>query len=672
MSKQQKTNKLDKRYETNRQLDKSNNLKSNYEWLIYSGLIVLLTIVVYANSVSNGFVNWDDPVWVVNNPHIKSLSINSIWSMFTIFSNSNYCPLTVLVHATEYHFFGLNPHAFHVVNLMLHIFNTLLVFYLMHLIFKRIELSVIVSVFFAIHPMHVESVVWITELKDVLYAFFFILSLIFYVKYINTKQNQVSSIKYHKQKTYYLLTFIFFILSLLAKSAAITLPVILILFDYYLKPINFKPSTINYWLNKLPFLLVSIVFGIFAIKAQAAEHAIADITPYFNIIDRFFLVCYSVMYYIIRFFLPVSLSALHFYPLGLKGGLPWEYYFAPVFIILIITGVVFSKDYRKLLLFGLLFFLVNISLVLQVIPIGQAIVAERYTYVPYIGLFLIVGKLYCDIADKKSKDKSQKSKIYNLQSIIFKGALLIVILIFSYASYARTKVWKDGITLFTDVVDKYPGIFFGYEVKGESEAEAKDYDNALKDYQACMSLYPAYVSPYFGTGMIYYVTNDYKQAIYYLSKAIEIKPDYKEAYIGRAKAYIKSGDFKAVMLDCNKAIELNPNDGEAYISRGIAKGGMGDFQASILDFNKGLELKPGMAEAYINRGIAKGTMKDYEGSIQDFNISIKLNPELVDAYRNRGLTEIFIGKKNEACEDFRIAFSKGEKNAGMLIEKYCK
>ena len=130
---------------------------------------------------------------------------------------------------------------------------------------------------------------------------------------------------------------------------------------------------------------------------------------------------------------------------------------------------------------------------------------------------------------------------------------VLVVLIFSYASYARNKVWKDGVTLFTDVVNKYPNIFFGYEVKGESEAEVKDYDNALKDYQICMSLYPSYVSPYYGTGMIYYVTNDYKQAIKYLSKAIELKPDYAEAYGGRAKAFVK---WVTINLQWQTAIKL--------------------------------------------------------------------------------------------------------------------
>jgi protein O-mannosyl-transferase len=601
---------------------------------IFLGLILFITALVFSNSIMHEFLTWDDNLLVPENPDIKAISMQNINRIFTSYYIGMYQPLTTFTYALIYHFFKLDPHSYHAVSLILHIVNVALVFWLIYLMTARFEAAFIVSLFFGIHPMHVESVVWVAELKDVLYGLFFILSLCFYMMYLKKGKFIL-----------YVAAIISFILSCFSKSAAVTLPIILIILDYYFfKSLRSQVSSYKYWVKKIPFFIISVIFGIVSLKTQADEKAIVDITPLFSVIDRFFLVCYSTSYYIVRLFLPIKLSTLHYYPLNQGKSLPAIYYMSPLLLISIVIGIIMNKKYKKLIIFGLSFFLVTIALVLQIIPVGQALVAERYTYIPYIGLLFIVGKIYCDIKDKKTISTSA----YGLVSTL----LIAFALIFCYTTYERNRVWKDTVALFTDVIEKDPGIFYSYTVRGgalikkatdnKSKLDQKEYLDLMKegieDYETSIKLQPNYYDPYFNIGKAYYYLGEFSRAVGYYTKSIELKPDFAEAYCNRAAVYFNTNNIKGTLEDCNKAISL----------------------------------KPKYADAYINRGNAKGMMKDYEGSIEDFNIGISLKPDLAEAYLNRGLSKVFIGRKDEGCTDFKYAYSLGDSNAVSFVKKYCK
>ena len=595
---------------------KVNRKYSTQRLFIYLGIIVLLTILVFSNSIRHEFLTWDDNLLVPENPDIKGISLQYLKTIFTSYYIGMYQPLTTYSYALINHFYGLNPYAFHTVSLIFHLVNVALVFYLIYLVTQRAEAAIIVSLFFAIHPMHVESVVWIAEFKDILYTLFFIGTLCCYVLFIKNKSSLL-----------YAAAILLFILSCLSKSAAVTLPVVLLVLDYYYG----RKFDLKVIAEKIAFFAISVTFGIIAIKSQSNEKAIVDITPLFTIVDRFFLVCYSTSFYIVKLFLPFKLSTLHYYPLEHDKPLPILYYLSPLVPITLIMAVIISKKYRKLLIFGLLFFLINIALVLQIIPVGQAIVSERYTYVPYIGLLFIIAKIYCDAADNKLKN-SVTTKQY------FTAILVIVALFFSYLTYERNKVWKDTITLFTDVINNDPTVFYSYTVRGGALILKKQYREGIEDYETSIKLQPNYYDPYFNIGKAYYFLGDYKRAISYYSKSIELKPDFAEAYSNRAAVLFNTGNIQATIDDCNKAISL----------------------------------KPKYADAYVNRGNAKGMLKDYQGSIDDFNKGIELKNDLPEAYLNRGLSKVFIGRQAEGCEDFKMAFSLGDSAATTFIRKYCK
>ena len=273
--------------------------------------ILLLTFIIYLPSLNNDFIiNWDDAGYIHENEPIKKINSENIKIIFTQFYKGNYHPLTTLFYAVEYSLVGESPFLYHLNNLVFHLLNVLLLYIFIKKISGKTIVAAFCALFFGIHPMHVESVAWISERKDVLYTFFFFFSLIMYLKYLDNDS---------RKKWHYWLSIFLFILSLLSKSAAVSLPLVLLLIDYYYKrKLNIKTIIIE----KIPYFILSIIFGLVAIASQNETGAIQNLTPLYSIFDRFFIVSYATLIYLIKFFLPVKLSAMYAYPQLINGHLP--------------------------------------------------------------------------------------------------------------------------------------------------------------------------------------------------------------------------------------------------------------------------------------------------------------------------------------------------------------
>ena len=227
--------------------------------------------------------------------------------------------------------------------------------------------------------MHVESVAWISERKDVLYTLFYLLSLLTYLQYLKT----------NRKAKQYIILLLFFILSLLSKVAAVTLPVLLIAIDVYKK----RKITVISLLEKLPFFLLSLLFGILTILSQKNVDAFNQISTSFSVIDKIFLFSYSIIFYIFKLIAPINLSAVYYFP-EVHKTLPWQYYASLPALLILLFFIIRKSSIRKEILFGVIFFLITISVMLQIVPVGTAHTAERYTYVPYLGLLFIAGQIF--------------------------------------------------------------------------------------------------------------------------------------------------------------------------------------------------------------------------------------------------------------------------------------
>jgi len=320
----------------------------NKQLLLLAGLVSILTFIAFSPILNNVFTNWDDMVYVTQNTLIKNLSLDGIRAIFKTPVSSNYHPVTILSYALNYRISELNPFSYMLTNLLFHIFNTVLVFCFIYLLSgKRTMLALFVSLLFGIHPMHVESVAWVSERKDVLFVFFLLLGLINYLNYLK-KPNLIK----------YLSLLFLFILSLLSKPAAVVFPVLLILVDYYLQR---KTTVKKSFLEKLPFLVLALVLGIVTFRLQSAE---AVSLERFSFIHRILFGTYGFVMYIIKLFVPIKLSALH--PFPENGQMNFFYYITPI-IIFGILGISYRLRKNRVFIFGLGFYLISILLVLQFI-----------------------------------------------------------------------------------------------------------------------------------------------------------------------------------------------------------------------------------------------------------------------------------------------------------------
>jgi protein O-mannosyl-transferase len=520
-------------------------------YLTLSGIIIL-TLIVYSGTFKNGFTTlWDDDKQIIHNDDIKDLTTANIRKMFTNYYVGMYQPLSTLSYAVEYKFFALNPVAYHTDNLLIHIINILLVFSFIYTLSSKLNISVITALFFGIHPMNVETIAYVSARSNNMYTLFFLGGLITYIYYAKSQQFTV------QRPQYLLYTYILFILSLLSKSAAVCFPLVLILIDYFINSSKFKVQSLKYWVNKLPFFLIAIIFGIISIYSRKSIGLINDIDSSYSLFDRFLLISYSASFYIFRLFLPTGLCAWHFYPVKSGVMLPIEYYLSAAFLIAIVIFVISVKSaqLRKVIIFGLLFYLSTIFLVLQIIPFQKEITSERYAYIPYIGLFF-AGIGIC-------QKITEANKIINQ---IFISFILITALIFSVMTYERNKVWVNSLCLVNDFVKKYPGSDKAYLFRALLKYDEGDKQGAIQDF----------------------------------NKVVEINPKNPDAFNYRGIIKSSLGDLRGAIEDYNKSIEINPKNANAINNRGNAKHAFGDKEGACSDWKRAEELGQNEANDMIN------------------------------------------------------------------------
>ncbi|HPI31287.1 MAG TPA: glycosyltransferase family 39 protein [Bacteroidales bacterium] len=593
------------------------------------GALILVTLVIYFKAIWFDFLIWDDNMYINLNERIKVLNWDSISKIFSEFYFGNYHPLTTLGYAIDYKIAGDAPGLYHFVNILMHLLNTLLVFILIKKIAPKNDyVALITAAFFAVHPLHVESVAWVSERKDVLYTFFFLLSLIFYSDYL--KSRQIKNL---------LLAGLLFLLSCFSKSAAVILPLVMLLFDYYLN----RKFTWKTLAEKIPFFAISLVFGVLAMNSQKAAMPVTEeqIIP---IIDRLFIVANSFITYIIKAFVPYKLSALYPYPADLGNGLSVTYYISAIVLALLLFFVWYSRRWGKDIIFGFLFFVITIILVLQIITVGNATMADRYTYVPYIGIFFIVGKLFENLSEKPNKS--------------FKNIVLMALIaggiIFTAVTFFRIDQWKNDETLFSDVMKKYPENPLAYNNRGcyylkiaqsdSLNAGQKEayFNKSFQDFNNLIKVNNNYASAYHNRGLANYFLKDYVAAIKDFDTEIKKNPEKEELYFDRGNAKKDLMDFAGAIKDFDKVIELDPKAENAYFNRGNVKKEINDFAGAIADYDKAIEIDPKLIKAYNNRSMLKCILKDYEGTIADYDKMIELNPNDTTTIKNREVIRALI------------------------------
>lgn len=593
-------------------------------------ILILTTWVCFSNAFKNDFTNWDDVGYVLNNPLINSLSIDHLKNIFKTDVMSNYHPLAILSLAIDYHFFQLDPYGYHATSIVIHIMNVLMVFLFIRLLTGKMIIAFITALLFGIHPMHVESVSWVAERKDVLYVFFYLSSLCIYTVYIKSKK---------KKKHVLFFSGILFFLSLFSKGQAVTLPVVLLLIDYF----SGRTFTRNVLLEKVPFFLASIVMGIVAVMAQKESGAIEIIQSH-TFFERVLFASYSFLNYVLKMFYPGNLSAYYPYPEKTGDSYPFIYYAAPVlFLVLIFLFVKYFRK-NKNLLFGFGFYAVNIILLVQLLPVGSAIISERYSYLSYTGLCFIVGNSFYSVWNSGKRSLS-------VYKYLFSVVLIAFVTYLGFKTFGRNKIWKNSEQLWTDVIRQYPNTVIAYSNRGTYYQKQGDYDLAVSDLNKALALRPDHVEALVNRSNIYRIKGNYDLAIADCNKAIETKKNYPGAYMNRGIAYCFVERFDDALVDFEKVISVDPANADVYCNRGNIYDMRGRFDSAIADYSKSIEINPLYSDAFYSRGKTYVKKKNYEAAVNDLNKALSLKANKPDFYYYRSMAYKGVNDIENAIND---------------------
>jgi protein O-mannosyl-transferase len=547
---------------------------SKEENLVNWKILVLIAVafIAYIPSLKHEFVNWDDIVYIMNNDMITSFNWVNLKKIFSTYFMGNYNPLILLSFMFDFHFFRFSAPGYHVHNLLLHLVNAVLVYtFFFNLLRKNSNIAITIALLFALHPMHVESVAWVSERKDLLYTSYYFLSLLTYVFYVQ-----------RGRIFFYFLALLFFVLSNLSKAQAVTLPVILILIDYFITR-KFEWKVV---LEKIPFFLIALVFGIVAVFAQKASNYI---NPHgIPVFQSLFFAPYSLVIYLIKFLFPVNQIAVYEYPLLSAGSIPSYFYFSPIIFLVFIAAIWKTWKNYKYITFGLLFFLGTIFPVLQYLPVGSALMAERYTYIPYIGLSMIISIAFWE---NRSKIIFKNNKIFDYIGLF----ILILMVVFTWN---RTQIWKNSITLWTDVMNKNPGCVQAYINRAFIYNENKQYENALTDLTDGLKIDSTNFTLYKNRGIIYNHLGKYDLALANYSRAIRNNPEEYKCYLLRGILFTdKFAKHDSAIADFKKYLTHSPDDLDANFNLIIANYNKGSLDSARVYCLKVLRINPGNQDA---------------------------------------------------------------------------
>jgi tetratricopeptide (TPR) repeat protein len=637
-------------------------------WRSYAIAVLIITALCYLPTLQNGLVNWDDDPNITENPNLERIGKGASWgetvaNIFDLKKGAvigNYNPLPILTFGIEKAIAGdFNTTLIHFTNLVLHLLTVLLAMRLLFRMGLGVWGATAGGLLFGIHPMRVESVAWATERKDVLFAVFFFAALLYYVRWIKSEDQG-------KRTRYYVFMLVLALLSLFSKVQAVTLPLSMLALDYfYRRPLNFKLI----W-EKTPFWLLSLAFGIINLITLKAQGSTVDDQTNFNILDRLCIGAYSFCVYLYKLLLPYPMSPLYPYP----KPLPIWVYLAPILFVAIWFGVwrMWKAD-RRIWVFGALFFFFNVMFLLQVLGAGQGYLADRFTYVPYFGLFAIAAWYF----DQYAKEEKWKSSLQ-----IALGALTVIYAIWTVQ---QIKVWKNGETLWSHVI-KFEGKTnsLPYWNRAQFYRAQKKIDLSLRDYTQAININPTNPELYNSRGKTYFdlamaknpndpqfketiqkAIADYSNGIRQPNK----KPaSHAELLINRGAAFGALENLQAAITDLSEGIQLNPDNKNGYFNRSIAYYNSGQLENALKDYQSYLKFDAFNANVWYECGMLYRALNRLPESLTSLNKAIELNPKFGLAYLERGRSKAQGGDKASAQSDYMQAKQLGVSLTSKDIE----
>ncbi len=599
-------------------------------------LLFVATLGAFWPAIHAGFVNYDDPVYITANSHVQSgLTWESICWAFANLEAGFWHPLTWLSLLLDFQLFGQHPGGYHLTSLLLHAANTVLLFLVFQRLTGAVWRSAFVAALFALHPLHVESVAWVSERKGVLSTFFWMVSLLVYVRYV-----QQSQVQNPRAKVYYCLALLFFAFALMSKTVVVSLPLVFLLLDWWpLKRLQRTTIRRLIW-EKVPFLAAGLVAGLLTIQAERGMGALStesQLPVWYSLANS--IVSYA--YYVGQTAWPVGLAI----PYSSAGGFSFWPVAGAVLLSLIASVYSFqSSAQRPYLAFGWLWYVLTLLPVIGLIQIGDHTRADRYTYLPLIGIFTLVTWGTHDL-----------TKRWRHQGITLAAGALVVTATCVVLTRQQIAYWKDSETLFQHAIAVTTDNYVAENNLGIALAGNGQWDEAMAHYQRALQHAPGYVEAENNLGRAFLQKGQVDEAIPYFESALRFKPSHADAWNNLGVALAQKGQVDESITHFKEALRLRPSFAEAEYDLATALLQKGQVDEAILHFENALKVQPDYADAHHNLGNALAQKGRVDDAIAQFQRSLAIRPSSPETHNSLGRVLLLSGQVDSSIPHFEKA-----------------
>src|SRR5437667_3767658 len=601
------------------------------------GICLLLTglsLAVFSQTIRYDFVNFDDDMYVYNAPTIRAgLTLQGIVAAFTSPHARNWHPLTTLSHMLDCRLYGLNAGGHHTTNVVLHTIAVLLLFRVLRQMTGAFWKSAILAALFAVHPLHVESVAWVSERKDVLSAVFFFLMLDAYVPYARASS-----------MTRYLAVTALFVAGLMSKPMLVTAPIVLLVLDYWplrrfeqiapttgkakiLRSDNRRRVIQRLFLEKIPWLILSAGVGIVTFALQ--ERAAGSIPP-LPFLWRAQNAVISCVIYAWETLWPTRLAV--FYPHPNDTLATWQVVLVIAFLLAITCPAIVWRDKRPYLFTGWVWYLVMLFPVIGLVQVGEQGHADRYTYLPSIGLFLLAVWLVANATAVTQRTSR----------VAVPAAVIIVVIALAWASFIQTSYWRNSETLWTRALAVTSDNDVAHNNLGYLCADRGELDKAISHFETALRIRSSKPDTHYDVGSAFVQMNladalarkgQSDEAMLHYEEAIKLQPNYADAYYNRGNVLFAKGRIDEAIADWEKTLQIQPDDADAHTCLGNALLRQGSPREAIANYEKALALAP--KDPHSRNNIAWVLATSSDASIRDGARAVEFAQEAVELSRSR-------------------------------------
>jgi tetratricopeptide (TPR) repeat protein len=602
----------------------------NWRSLSVASFLFLAVFSVFLPCLWNDFSNFDDPTYVTSNPHVHSgLTLNAVRWAFTSFYAANWHPLTWLSHMLDFNLFGRQPWGHHLTSVILHSANVTLLFLVLSEATGSTWRSAIVAILFGVHPLHVESVAWISERKDVLSTFFALLSVLGYLRWARDSDR--------RSKTWYFVAILFFALSLGSKAMSVTMPILLLLLDYW--PLGRLKSAValrQAVAEKIPFFILSLGIAVVTIAAQRSGHAINLDIP---VGIRFANAAVSISRYLGKLFWPQDLIV--FYPYDVPSAATVV---LSIFVLLCTsTAVIVWRKTLPWLFVGWWWLIISLLPVIGLIQTGAQAMADRYMYWPSIGPLVAIIWATSWFVER-------------IQLLRLSGVALTFVLVAGAAAVTERQItfWRNSETLFEHALAVVPENPLAHLNLGIALRERGAVSEGLSHLREAVKLLPIDPDNHLNLGIALHQNGELPAAVSEFQIAVRLKPDSAKAHANLARVFQEQNDLEGAMSEYREALRLDPISPDVHVGFGLALQKSGRVDAALAQFEEAIKEDASYAGAHSNRGIVLEKLGRLEEAIVEYRTALSLDPKNSDASLNLPVTLFKAGRVDEAIGQAQV------------------